>query len=102
MIVHVSLYELTEKAKQPFVKKELQEMEKCPLIVHNEVHSTLFCPSPPSDHIQFASLVHIAFFETMEDAHNYPASVEHQQLMARTNDCIQRVTTIDYERETDK
>lgn len=101
MITHISLYELTDMDDLPLVQTALEEMSNCPLIMQNEVRTALFHPTEITDALQFASIAHIAIFQTKKDALEYPDSLEHRDLVRKTGKYIRHVMSIDYERKTD-
>lgn len=96
MIVHVAMYHLSDKKYVDIVRQQLEQLSSCKLIQKNQVQITCLSDTPVTDHLLFADIIHIAYFDNMDAANQYPGSIEHQELMQKTGSYIKHVMTMDY------
>ena len=97
MIKHISVFTLKNKEEINGFVEMLDEVAKCPLIVHSEVGVNV-TPKPEEglEGPEFGDVVQIISFNSKEDLDAYPSSKEHMKLF-KEGPVMEKVSAIDYE-----
>ena len=97
MVRHISVFTLANPKEIDILVEQLNEVAKCPLIVHSEV-GVNFTPKPQEglEGPDFGDVIQIIDFKTKEDLEAYPSSKEHMKLF-KEGPQMKKVTAIDYE-----